>query len=481
MQGFFGSFKGIAAVAVFGAMVWSGAVQPAGAQTPGGQQPAQAEKKLKDQGEYDIYNEVLKDLNPQSPNYPKAITDLDTWKQKYPDSEYKDDRLYDYVQAYNGANQPAKVLEIAQQLMQKDIKATFKDPKVVIGFLYLTSLAITRLPNPAQDQLQVSSNAARQLLDFIPSYFTAANKPAGTDDATWAKTRTDLESVPKAALMVVAVTPANQAMAKTPKDCDTAASLYEKALRDYPDNAYIAYNLGGALSCIARATPAKAGDVFPRAVYEFVRAAVTDPSLGKTADPKVISDYATRAYTNYHGSEEGLDKLKDAVKQSALPPSGFTIESAQAIATRKQNEFAQSNPQLALWMGIKSQLADPANGEQYFEGQLKNAQVPKLKGTVIEGKPACRSKELLVGVPLPDNPGKLTPEISLKLDAPLNTKAVSGTEIQWEGVPSGFTKEPFLLTMDTEKAKIEGLKTEACPVTRPPAAGAKKGAGTKKK
>ena len=66
-----------------------------------------------------------------------------------------------------------------------------------------------------------------------------------------------------------------------------------------------------------------------------------DPSLGKTADPKVITDYANRAYTNYHGGDDGLDKLKEQAKASALPPEGFTIESAQAIAVRKKAEKLQ--------------------------------------------------------------------------------------------------------------------------------------------
>ena len=106
-----------------------------------------------------------------------------------------------------------------------------------------------------------------------------------------------------------------------------------------------------------------------------MRAAVTDPTLGKTTDPKQVTDFANRIYTSFHGSDEGLDKLKEQAKASPLPPAGFTIETAAAVATRKQNEFAQSNPQLAMWMGIKSQLAD-ANGEQYFESQPRTPRCP---------------------------------------------------------------------------------------------------------
>ena len=465
---------GIAALAVWSIAVWTGATPSAHAQAapaqPAPAAGAKPEKKLKDTQEYDLYNDVLKDI--QSQNFTKAITDLDTWKSKYPDSDYKDDRLYYYILAYSGTKQSAKTLEAAHDLMQKDIMTTFKDqPRLILGALYQASIAITSIKEPTPDQISTAEQAAKQLLAYAPTYFVAANKPANTDDAAWAKARADLETGPKAALMYIEVAPATQAMAK--KDCAGAETLFSKALQDYPDNAYIAYNLGSAQNCIARADPSKAADIAPKAIYEFVRAAVTDPSLGKTTDPKQVTDFANRIYTSFHGSDEGLDKLKEQAKASPLPPAGFTIESAAAVATRKQNEFAQSNPQLAMWMGIKSQLAD-ANGEQYFESQLKDAKVPKLKGVVVEGKPACRSKEILVSVPLPDNKGAAAAEISLKLvDAErkplaLPNKPVPGTEIQWEGVPSAFAKDPFLLTMDTEKGNIEGLKTEPCGPPAPP-------------
>jgi hypothetical protein len=460
------SWRAILAVGVWSIAAWMGTARHAQAQAQG--QPAAAgaahEKKLKDTQEYDLFNNVIKDI--QSQNFAKAITDLDTWKTKYPDSDYKDDRMYYYIQAYNGAKQPAKVLEAAQQLMQRDLATVFpKDPKMILGAYYQTSIAITAIRDPSPDQVATAQKAAKALLDYAPTYFTAANKPAGMDDAAWNKARTDLEAGPKAALMYIEVAPATAAMAK--KDCAAAAPLFTKALQDYPDNAYIAYNLGAALNCMARADPSKAAEIAPKAIYEFVRAAVIDPSLGKTTDPKQVSDFANKIYTGFHGSDEGLDKLKEQAKASPLPPAGFTIESAAAVATRKQNEFAQSNPQLAMWMGIKGQLAD-ANGEQYFESQLKDTQVPKLKGVIVEGKPSCRSKEILVSVPLPDNQGQPVAEISLKLvdsdrkPLPLTAKPVPGTEIQWQGVPSSFTKEPFLLTMDTEKGNIEGLKTEPC-------------------
>jgi hypothetical protein len=450
------SLKKIAAVAALGAVALTGIARQARAQAAAAQ-PAQPETHYKDQGEFDAYNAVSMDLIAK--NNQKALTDLDTWKQKYPDSWYKDTRATIYVTTYKDAGQFGKSVDAAGELMAKgDLDATFPDPKSgppeVLKVLFTTTVAIQQTPNPTADELAIGEKAARKLLDYN-------RKPADMADADWTAARPQLQAAAKAALLSIAVLPGNLAMAKTPPDCDTAQTVYTKALADYPDKSFISYSLGRAMNCIARAHPDKAPDIAPKAIYEFVRAAVTDPTLGGSGDAKKITDYATSAYTTYHGADDGLEELKTQVKAAALPPASFTIETATAVANRKQAEFAQSNPQLAMWMGIKGQLADAANGVTYFEGTLKNAAVPKLKGTVIEGKPACRSKEILVAVPLPNAQGAPVSEISLKLDAALTGKPEAG-EIQWEGVPSAFTQSPFLLTMDTEKAKIEGLKVTPC-------------------
>src|SRR4029077_17941002 len=98
---------------------------------------------------------------------------------------------------------------------------------------------------------------------------------------------------------------------------------------------------------------------------------------------KKVTDYVTNAYNNYHGDSEGLEQLKAAAKASALPPAGFTIETATKVAERKQKEFAEKYPQLAMWLGIKGQLAGN-EGEAYFASSMKDAKIPKLKGTLMD-------------------------------------------------------------------------------------------------
>jgi hypothetical protein len=124
-------------------------------------------------------------------------------------------------------------------------------------------------------------------------------------------------------------------------------------------------------------------------------------------------------------------------------------------------------------MGIKKQLTD-TNGEQYFEASMKGADVPKLKGTLAEAKPACRPKELTVALS-----DATHAEITLKLDMALAGKPKTGVVFQFKGVPSTFTKDPFMVTMDAERGNLEGLETEACAAAPARRGGARRAAKKK--
>lgn len=423
-------------------------------------QSAPAAKKYKDNAEADLYNKVIKDA--QAKDWKQTVTDLDAWKQKYATSDFKDDREVFYIQAYAGQKQFDKAVDTAGALISQDLDKIFNDPKYgpnqQLTVLFTTVQAVTQISNPTPDQLAIGDKAAHLLFDFN-------HKPESLNVGDWEKARTtQLQPPAKATILWIAMRPGTAAMAKN--DYAGAEAAFTKALNQYPDNAAISYNLALSLS--------KQGKR-PQALYEFQRAAVTDATLGGTSDATKIKEFADKYYITIHGSNEGLDQLKEQVKASPLPPADFKVKTATEIAAEKEAEFEKSNPQLSMWMKIKGALTD-TNGDQYFDSSMKDAEVPKLKGILVEAKPACKPKELLVAVPLPDAKAPYPAEISLKLvDEDGKPEALTGkpdvnAEFQWQGVPKSFTKEPFLLTMDTEKAKIEGLKVTPCaapPVHRP--------------
>jgi hypothetical protein len=425
-------------------------------------------RKVKDQGELDLYTETVRAVG----NPARQIQSLDAWTRRYPDSEYKDDRLYWFLQAFAKLDppQPAKVVEYGRLLMARGLATVFPGPAGllnVLNVLYQVAWNVAALPNATADELAAGEKAARGLLEASPRYFVPENRPSTSTEAEWAADRADIEKRARTALIAISTAPGRQAMERTPRDCAAAEKAFAQALATYPAEAAISYQLGAALNCLARSQPDQAFEFAPRAVWQFVRAAELDPSLGGTADPAKIAGYAASAYQQYHGSDDGLAALRDQARQSPFPPAGFTIETAAAAANRKQKELADLQPQLSLWARIRAQLAD-ANGQQYFDGQLKDLDVAgpagarALKGIVVEGRPACRPKELLVAVPDPDGKPATRTELALRLDSPMAGKAVTGDEIEWDGVPRLFTRDPFMVTMDVPRARISGLAVAPC-------------------
>ena len=426
---------GMTAVAMIAALMGAVVTIPAHAQ--------QATKKVKDQGEYDLYNSVVKETDPA-----KKLQYLNQWVEKYPETDYQEEQL----RFYSDLSQPAKVMEMGPKVLAKDPKN--------LAALSLITANVRQLPNATPDQLELGQKAAQTLLDNLDSL-----KPANVADDAWKQARPGIETLAKGTVMWIVMKPGTDAVQK--KDYAAAEQAFTKALQQYPDSADVAYQLGSAL--VSQRNP----DKFPQAIYEIARAVAMDPAKGglPAQTRTQVDGYLNRIYTQYHGADdEGLKQLKELALKSPTPPAGFAIKTSAQIAAEKEEEFKTKNPQLALWMGIKKLLSD-TGGEQYFEASVKNADVPKLKGTVVDAKPACRSKELTVAIS-----DATHAEVTLKLDMALTGKPKTGTEIQFKGVPSAFTKDPFMLTMDTEKANLEGVQTEPCAAAPARRGGARKGA-----
>jgi tetratricopeptide (TPR) repeat protein len=277
------------------------------------------------------------------------------------------------------------------------------------------------------------------------------NKPAGVTGEQWPKYKPQVEALAHMTLGWVAM---------NRKNGPQAEEEFLKSLKVDPNQGQVDLLLAGVLR--AQKTPEK----ISQALFYYARSAVYDgPGSLPAPARQTYDDYLRKAYNSYHGQDEaGLADLKTLAKSQPFAPDNFKVESAQEVAVRKQQEFAKSNPQLAMWLGLKKELTD-ANGQQFFESNMKGALVPggaggvqKFKGTLIEARPATRSKELIVGLA-----DAKVPEVTLKLDTPLTGKPEVGCEIEFEGVPAAFTADPFNITFDVERAKIEGLKVQAAP------------------
>src|SRR5689334_18329098 len=95
------------------------AQQPAAGQAAAGQAPA---KNYKDRGEYDLFNKVTQTTDPKA-----RLEVLNTWQDKYPQSDYSLERLQYYILtlsqlAQNDPTQRQPLLNKCQELLKVDPK-----------------------------------------------------------------------------------------------------------------------------------------------------------------------------------------------------------------------------------------------------------------------------------------------------------------------------------------------------------------------
>ena len=159
------------------------------------------EKRFRDSREQQMFTQVVQDVN--NGNFAKAVAALDAWTQRYPESDYQDDRLYYYVIAYDGARQPAKVVDAARRFAVVDMPPAFQDARQIILACYLASANVPRVTNLTPAQFTTCALAARRLLNSTQSYFTPENRPPETSSEDWSKARNELEATAKTALNIL--------------------------------------------------------------------------------------------------------------------------------------------------------------------------------------------------------------------------------------------------------------------------------------
>ncbi|HTT62833.1 MAG TPA: hypothetical protein VMG35_13360 [Bryobacteraceae bacterium] len=440
MQQFFRKLTGITALALAGAVL--GAAQTSSQPAQSGQAaPAAKKKQYKDQQEYTLYDSATKEADPN-----KKLATLNTWKQKYPDSDFKLEREMLFLDTYQKLNQFSKMIDTAKEILEIDPKE--------IHALYWITLLTPQLNLNSPDGLATGEKAANGLL--------AAEAPPGTKPEDWEKAKKVTDAIAYKTLGWIA---------KERKNYDLAEQNFHKSLEMEPKSGEVDYWLGAAI------LGEKKPDRMSEALFYFARAAAYDgPGAMTPQQRKQADDFLNQIYPKVHGDTSGLADLKTLAKTNGTPPAGFKIKTAAEIAADKEEELKKTNPQLALWLNIKGQLLGDG-GQTYFDGSMKGAALPggaggvsKFKGWLVSAKPPVKSKELLVSMGGKDQPA----DVTLKLvgadgttPAALTGKPIVGEEIEFEGVADSFTKDPsFMVTFNTEKSKICTVTPDGCSVLK---------------
>ncbi len=373
-----------------------------------GQAAAPAGPKVKDQGEYDALTAAQKETDPV-----KKLALLQTWQDKYPDSEYKSARLLLFMNTW---------VQIAAK--------TLSTP-------------------PTPDSLNLGKTASQSLLDNLDKAFTADSKPATVTDDQWKAARSQVEQQAHMTLGWIAL---------QNKDYPGAEDEFKKFIALNDQNGQVAYWLGTAIASQHKV------ERTPEALYQFARAAsISGPAALSDAGKKTAADYLAKAYAGYHGDDaKGLQDLKDMAAKSAMPPADFKILSVVDIEKAKQGsdeQYLAAHPDIKLWRDLKATLT-AADGDAYFDKSVKGAIIPKVfNAKIVSWTPDTNPTEIKIAID--DQNG----DAIIKYEKPLHAKLDMNQPITIEGYAEAYSKDPFSITFKGEESHIKGITMEkAAPV-----------------
>ncbi len=393
------------------------------------------------------------------------VAALDKWKAAFPKSDYDDIRQEQYLFAYQQAGMNRQAFDKALEILKTN-------PNHFYSLQAIVALVQGLMPVQPAD-LDNASRITTYIMDNADTAFAAANRPQTITEAQWPGIKPAMRAAAHNAYLYTIT-----ARKDVPRE-ETELTAY---LKKDPAQATTSYTLAGVILAENKEHPEKQ----PLALYHFARAAAyTGPGALPAPAQKQALDYITKTYKAYHGSDQGLDQLLAAAKTNAFPPDGFTIESTSDIARRKAEDQAKAdaaNPLFAFWRDlVKEPLLK--DGDTYFEA-MKGALLPgepgkqkgveKFKAKLISMEPANKPKTLILALEKPD-----VADVTLKFEEPLPGTMEPGAELEFEGAPSAYTKEPFMVTFDVdmELKQLVGWTGKNAPGAGKGKAGPGKGAG----
>ena len=385
----------------------------------------------KDRQEYDLF------LKMSQTSDPKARLDLlNSWQEKYPHSDVATLRLQYYVAAL-AALAPTNPGE-RQPLLDKCRELLKLNPKD-LNALYEVALwgPVVGGSSPSPQLLNEVEAAARGFLEGADAAFEPARKPGGMSDADFANAKSLRLSMAHNALAWGSI---------VKRDPATAESEYKTSLKINPEQGATAAQYAKLLYEQKK---------YPEALFQYARAAQytgPGPALSPTSRAQLM-DFFTKVYREFHGADAGADQVLAAARASAFPPDKFSIQSAADVAAREDDKLKNrlaSDPAFALWYTIRENLSAD-HGNAFFEESLKGRLVPggangvrDFSGTVISVAADDKPAKVLVGV---DDPTK--PDATLEFEKPLSAavleKLKPGQKVEFNGVVSGYNKDPYTL------------------------------------
>jgi hypothetical protein len=402
--------------------------QPAQAQaaaTPSGQAAASQAPVIKDPAEYNAYMGAIQQKDPAA-----QISGLEAYLTQYPSSVMKIAALQTLMQDYQQTNNQQKTIETAQKLVTAD--------SCNVRALALLSF-IDRLKaqggdaNGKQDLVDAKKYGDSGL-ECLPKF----TKPDGTSDADFDKMKNSMVGIFNAAIGIADLTDKDYSDAR--KTLRAAEDSTPEEQKDFS----VVYPLALAYAGPTPADPNLTADPID-AIWFAARASAVAPN---PQYQQQIEKYAKGLYVKYHAGDDGWTDVLAQAKANADPPEGFTIKPAPTPAEQAHSMVTATAPDkmdFATWQFIF------INGSKDDQDTVWNAikgKAVQMQGTVIHATPT----EFDIAGSADDIDAKKA-DITLNFPdkVPVRLMPKDGSSLDFQGEPSSYTGNPFMMTMDNGK------------------------------
>jgi hypothetical protein len=400
---------------VLGVAVGAGAQAAQPAQQPAAGQSAAP--VIKDPAEYNAYVAAIQ----QKDNNAK-ISGLEAFRTQYPNSVMKNQALEILMGAYQQAGNAKKTMETATALVAID-------PCNMRGLALLAYFDRVM----AQSAAANDPNAGQELTD---------GKKYGEEGLECLPKATDPEIIKMKGQMTSIFDTAIGLKDLTDKDNADAIKYLRPAVDANPTDFSVVYPL--ALAYLTSNPPD-----YQNGIWFAARAAATAPPQAQAG----VEKYARSQYRNFHAGEDGWADVLAAAKANGTQ---VPIKPAPTPAEQAHNMVLQTTPDkmdFATWEFV---LTNGAQADQDAVWNVIKGKPVQMNGTIISTEPDT----FMIAGSSDDIDAKKA-DITLKFEEKLPAKMIpkDGASFDFQGEPSSYTPNPFMMTM--EKGRLLNAKPAA--------------------
>lgn len=387
------------------------------------------QKTIKDPGEYNDYVSALN----MTDSTGRAAA-MEAFAQKYPASVVRVEALEQAMAAYQKAKNLQKVEQIAVHLLELD-------PGNIRALAVATAFARSGANSGNAVKLKETCADSQKGIQALPSW----PRPEGTSEAEFVTIRDQMAQIFYGAAGFCAL---------QDKDYVAAIASYSKAMKLDPNDLQNAFQLS-----IAKL---EQNPLDPLGFWYCGKAVNTARGEKNEEGVQSITGYCKAKYHNYHGSDEGWDKIVAASLGEVEPPAGFaaTIKKRPTPAQLACQAVEENDPAVLSFSDMEFVLqqrdAAPCNlaaankvwaaiQDKEKQGQAR-LQIPVMVISATKGALEVAVTE--------DNQEAKKADMKVSLEKPLLKLPARGAMINVIGVITKYELDPFFFIMTQAKTAV---------------------------